>query len=309
MQLKTVGFLVSIGLAFSAHSRPLEVKCSEVGKVISLVKQSVAPQNLKAQSWINLTPQDLGNGKCAITLGSLLKTEIQHLADREQPMNGMNCWSSALYLRGLRPIAIYAHEPEFRWFVDQSKACRKLSKEEAPKTGDIGAIRKQASGGVGKYEELHAFLYLTSALAISKQSYAYDAEVELTQPDYFFKAFGGKERGVECESEGTCDTWTTYYRCDTKAVDARTLDPDTALYDKILALAQRTEQDLKNGVVIEKDENLQNSYLSQITELNNALFSAKPAPVMTYGRTLFESAVWQFSTLQAGAKTPAKGNN
>lgn len=293
MQLKTLGFLLPLAFALSAQARPLEINCNEVGKVLGLVRQALAPEVLSNQSWIQLRPQKLNNGKCTVSLTSTIKSEIRHLIDREQPLNGLNCWATSLYLKGLRPVAIYAHEPEFRWFMNESQACRKLEAGESPQTGDIGAIRKQTNSGIT--EELHSFIYLHKNLAISKQNYSYDAEIELTHPDYFNQAFA---------TEGT---WTDYFRCG-KPANPRTLDADTALFDKIQALALKAEIDLNAGVVIGENDQLQSEYLDKISEINHALFNAKPAPAMTYGRLLFESTIWQFSSLQSGARTPSKGN-
>lgn len=294
MQVKILICFVTAALAFSVHARPLELKCTEVEKVAALVKQSLAPEILQGSQGASFAIKDLGNGNCKLSLENLIRKDLRHLIDKNLPLNGMNCWSTTLLLKGLRPVAIYAHEPEFRWFMNDSSSCRKLEASETPQPGDVGAIRKKTEGGAP--EEIHAFIYLHKNLAISKQNYIFDTQIELTHPDYFNKVFA------------TPDTWTDYFRCG-KPKDPRSLDSDTALFDKIEALALRVEKDLKNGVVIGQNERLQSDYLSQIDEINRALFNAKPAPVMTYGRLLFESSIWQFSALQEGDRTPTEGNN
>lgn len=275
-------------LSFGAQARPLQISCEMIPELVNQVQQSVSPNYLNQYKNFNI--KKMYNGLCSIELSDLLSNDIKYLTDKPMPFDGVNCWGSVLFLRGLRSHAIYAHDSEFKWFMNQSQACRQLSEFEPPQAGDLGAMRIKTSQDV--VEELHAFIYLNSEYAISKQSYSFEAELELTNVEYFNKAFG------------TPGVWTDYYRCEKKLVEVESLDVDNATFAEINALVVLVEHELKNGNEIGKDKNLESHLLNKIELINHKLYATNPAPVLQYGRLLFESAIWQFTAVQSGLQTP-----
>lgn len=287
-------------------ARPVEMSCYQAGQVVSQVQVAVAPEFRPESSRFSKAITQIGQGRCQVSLRYLINSRFDDLIDQELPYDGMNCWSSAMLFKGLRKTAIYMHEPEVKWIFDESKACRKLGAQEKPQTGDIGAIRQFTNSDKTKIEELHAFIFLNPELAISKQSYSFEAQIELTHPDQFFNQFGGKEAGVECETSKTCEAFTTYYRCDSKQFQNPDLNQEPFLFANIQSLAEKLEVDLRKGTDLSKIPVKDEAYLAEIAVLNDSIFSPTP-PIIPYGLKLFESAVWQYTALQAGARTPMKG--
>lgn len=287
-------------------ARPVEMSCYQAGQVVSQVQVAVSASLRPDSARFSKAIQQLGQGRCLVSLRYLINSKLDDLLDQELPYDGVNCWSSTMLLKGLRKTAIYMHEPEVKWIFDESKACRKLGPQEQPKTGDIGAIR-QFNSDKTKTEELHAFIYLNPEMAISKQSFSFEAQIELTHPDQFFNQFGGKDAGVECESSKNCSTFTTYYRCESSQFQNPDLIEEPFLYAKIQSLAEKLELDWRQGAVLSKNPVKDEAYLAEIAELNESIFGLTPQPKIPYGIKLFESAVWQYTALQAGARTPMKG--
>ncbi len=214
---------------------------------------------------------------CSIQLRDWVAEPLRRLTDRHHKIDGLNCWGSTLFLRGLRDYLFYAHDAEFTHVIEQ--AC---SAVQYPQAGDIGAIRRTYEDG--RREELHAFVYLTGDYAISKHSYSYESELEITRPEKFFAVYGDD---------------VTYYRC------AGWRPP--AISEQLNQFAAAVARDYWAGHTLENHPLVDGFYLPLIEKLNQEFFF-NAIPMDRYALRLFESAVWQYTYLYSGERTRSESD-
>lgn len=292
------GFLI---LLTPAEAR-INLPCHESLTVATAIRAALAPQLLVPSLAAEGPHVPDGAAICELALADFLRIPNQALADRSSEFDGPNCWGSALYLRGIRKRPGYAHDREFGLALDANPECRKLLSVETPTAGDIGAIR---AGTPARFEELHGFIYLTPALAISKMSYAHDARLELTRNEAFHQRFGGRHREEECLAPGAptdCTAWTSYYRCRPGFAREAALREETLF----LGLLDSVEEELAwswSDRGLAADPARMNALLELIFRTQDAMEELRDPRRHAYAAAVLESLIWQFTAIQYEQKT------
>lgn len=120
---------------------------------------------------------------------------------------GPNCWNTALVASKILEESSFTAPEEMTYWM-KSPLCRSLRAGEAPRPGDIIAIRDQAE------QEIHAFIHLTDALAFSKNYLTAAAPFALQNPSDVYQEFPVPE---ECRKPGhpaaSCPAHADYFRC------------------------------------------------------------------------------------------------
>lgn len=257
---------------FAPCTGALTVPCDDLPQLELALKNAIVPE-LRAR----LRPLLVSSRTtCSVNLRDWVSEPIAQLTDRKHKVDGLNCWGSTLYLRGLREHLYYAHDSEFTYVLEQ--ACHPV---QIPQAGDIGAIRQHHDDG--RAEEVHAFLYLTPDYAISKHSYSYESELEITHPDKFFEAYGDD---------------VTYFRC------RRWRPPGVSR--ELIRFAERLERDYLVGAALKRNSQAELFYFPLIEILNGYFFSPGSSE-RGYAFRFFESSVWQYTYLYSGERTPDDG--
>lgn len=127
---------------------------------------------------------------------------------------GPNCWNAALLAARIlaRPRFTSPEEMAF-WLA--SPLCRRLGAGEAPRPGDIVAIRDQAG------QEVHGFVYLSPELAFSKNLVSPAEPYALQSPEAVYAVFPVPDG---CRAPGSlagCPARSDHFRCSTRADHAR----------------------------------------------------------------------------------------
>lgn len=100
---------------------------------------------------------------CRVEISSCLPKTARDYLGKQDLSPGANCWNAALTAKGILPALRHVEFDEWNYFL-QPPLCRQLAESEAPRAGDLGAIRTK--GAVR--EELHGFLYASPQLAYNK---------------------------------------------------------------------------------------------------------------------------------------------
>lgn len=255
---------LAFAIAFaSSMATAVEVPCDDVPRIEAALAQALAPE-VRASTSIQ-------RASCSVQLSDWVSEPIRRLTKKDHPVDGLNCWGSAMFLRGLRPVLFYGNDREFTFVMNH--ACTAVDR---PQAGDIGAIRRKVPNG--GFEELHAFVYLTPDYAISKHSYSYESRLEITMPEKFFSAYGRE---------------VTYFRC------AGWNTPELPAGLRILM--SRLQQDyLENRPV--QSPRAEAFYGPLLKYLNHYYFETH-AGELDYGFSLFESAIWQYAYLYSSVRT------
>ncbi len=288
----------------SAHARPLELSCSEASQVARLASQAIAPEHLgNASAAISRT----SDGQCTLSLSGLLSDHLKAIADRPSYVDGPNCWGTTLFLKGLRQHYTYVHDPEFSASLDSSGRCRQLSPQEEPRPGDIGTVR--ALNQQGRVEERHGFLFLNERTVISRLSFSHEAEAEIAHPETFWNrpGLGGRSRDRECRAFGgslDCDSWTSYYRCESGAIVEPLLQKQPELHSLISSLANELEFSWIEARRTKEVSRQQDYFLELIDKIYGAFSPIPESADRKLSWAYFESLIWQYTAVQTQQQSP-----
>ena len=148
-------------------------------------------------------------GTCSLKVSSAAPDFVNLTHGTKAGRWGPNCWNTALVSNKILSAPSFT-SPEEMTFWMKSPLCRALREGEAPRPGDIIAIRDQAG------EEVHGFVYLTEELSFSKNYLTAAAPFALQSPEAVYQEF---PVAAECRAPGTsapgCAARSDYFRCST----------------------------------------------------------------------------------------------
>jgi hypothetical protein len=134
---------------------------------------------------------------------------------------GANCWNFALASAGLAQGLRYTSAEEISALLE-SPLCSPV-RTGKPQTGDLVVMRDQSKieGGHDQAHdnlmgELHAYVYLTPQLGLTKNGYRHSQPYTVMGHDNLHQAYGLAPEECRLTSTPTpkgCKTWSTVYRC------------------------------------------------------------------------------------------------
>ena len=87
------------------------------------------------------------------------------------PVDGPNCWATALYVNGVLDHYRHATNQEIKHQTEGAPFCRRRAAGEALEPGDIVTIRQPPPrGSVRSFDDTHAYTYISPSLVFSKNS-------------------------------------------------------------------------------------------------------------------------------------------
>jgi hypothetical protein len=146
-------------------------------------------------------------GGCQASISSVAPDFVSRTHGTRAGRWGPNCWNTALVASKILEMSSFTAPEEMTYWM-KSPLCRSLRAGEAPRAGDIIAIRDQSE------QEVHAFIHLTDELSFSKNYLAAAAPFALQNPSDVFQEYPVPE---ECRKPGhpaaSCPAHADYFRC------------------------------------------------------------------------------------------------
>jgi hypothetical protein len=145
-------------------------------------------------------------GACRAAITSVTPGFVNRTHGTRAGRWGPNCWNTALVASKILEESSFTAPEEMTYWM-KSPLCRSLRAGEAPRPGDIIAIRDQAE------QEIHAFIHLTDELSFSKNYLTAAAPFALQNPSDVYREFPVPE---ECRKPGhpaSCPAHADYFRC------------------------------------------------------------------------------------------------
>lgn len=155
---------------------------------------------------------------CRMLVTDIMPESVQKIYNRKTSFMGPNCFNTTLAANKILPSHRYTSPEEMEFWMN-SPLCREKNYDEGPNEGDIIAIRRETNID---FKELHAFIYLTPELSLSKNSIAKSSKALLMSTDYVFDLFRVRK---ECQKEDVlnsqctraaqvfqCQQWDEYWK-------------------------------------------------------------------------------------------------
>lgn len=156
---------------------------------------------------------------CSVNITTLLPQEIASRANSNPSCHGPNCWNNALVTGNILPSHRYTSQEEINFWLN-SPLCREREVGEAPRPGDIIAIRQnQFSKKEKPSQEYHGFTYISPELSYSKNGYIKSQPYAIQKLENVFKVYGINSRrcyhvkGKPHIIFGGCPKYGNYFRC------------------------------------------------------------------------------------------------
>jgi hypothetical protein len=169
---------------------------------------------------------------------------VRRVHDTRARRWGPNCWNTALVSAGILSAPGFA-SPEEMSFWMASPLCRPLHAAEAPRPGDIAAIRDE------KGAEVHGFVYVSDELAFSKNYLTAASPYALQSPA---DVFGEYPVPALCRTSGGsagCPAYIDLFRCSTREEYVRgsglALEEDYLRAEKTVAEQEKAVAELVFG--------------------------------------------------------------
>jgi hypothetical protein len=150
------------------------------------------------------------DGSCSVPIDGVAPEMVIAFHGLRAGRWGPNCWNAALVSAKILPVARFSPPEEMTFWMD-SPLCRELAGAEAPRPGDIVAIRDQAAA------EVHGFVYISDELAFSKNYLTTVAPYALQSPEQVFGEFpvAARCRKRAGSSSPECPAYANVFRCRT----------------------------------------------------------------------------------------------
>jgi hypothetical protein len=183
------------------------------------------------------------DGACSLKITGAAPDLVNAMHGVKAGRWGPNCWNTALVADKILSAPSFT-SPEEMSFWMASPVCRALAAGEAPRPGDIIAIRGQAG------DEVHGFIYLTPELSFSKNYLTAAAPYALQSPEDVYAEF---PVAPDCRLPGSgaaCAARSDYFRCSTlQDYLASANIPQDQEYAKAAAAVAGAEKDLSDLVL------------------------------------------------------------
>ena len=171
----------------------IDSRCKEVEETRQALAEWLGNWKVKNSSCDVTAPPHIGPRGCEIEITGCVPKTVAHLQGRNPLHRGPNCWNLVLVAQRLLPALRHSSSDEFESYLN-SPACRPLSRSERAVPGDIGALRSDR-------QEIHAFVYVSAALAFSKNGIATETPFALQSMEKMLAVYQGQSRNLR------------YFRC------------------------------------------------------------------------------------------------
>ncbi len=151
-----------------------------------------------------------GGYSLAVT-GLTPKWAVDH-QDVYPAYDGPNCWATASFLSGMIPSVISLDADEFTFHLSSSQCSEKpYSQRQA---GDVVVIRSKSSTSALGFEEVHGFVFVTDALAYSKNGKSRTSPFALQDYQGVLSTYGVPMTCAENPTGSGCDSYAKIFHCE-----------------------------------------------------------------------------------------------
>lgn len=155
-----------------------------------------------------------GGSGCSLGVGPVAPDLVNEFHGARARRWGPNCWNAALLSAKILARPRFT-SPEEMTFWLESPLCRRLGAGEAPRPGDLVAIRDRAG------QEVHGFVYLSPELSFSKNLVSPAERYALQSPEAVYAVFPVPDGCRAPGSPAGCPARSDHFRCSTREGHAR----------------------------------------------------------------------------------------
>lgn len=224
------------------------------------------------------------NGSYSVTVtGNTPQWAVDH-QNFYSAYDGPNCWATASFMTGMISAVISLDADEFTFHISSPQCIEKSYDQREP--GDVVVIRTQNPQSPLGFDEVHGFIYLTDALAFSKNGKFRSSPFAIQDYQGVLSTYGVTIPCAQNPIAQGCDSYAKIFHCEgSTPIPSRLQAGDLQKY---------------------------NLFTTQLAKLSNLVMNGLAAPqdladIKTLFSTLADTSTY-VQALQTQAKTSADGS-